>query len=105
MHRIAVVGEKDCIYGFSAIGLETFFVKTLQEAKIIIKKLIKENFAIIYLTESIIEAGSEDIFEDFKDEFVSIIPIPGISKGSTDVGMKNLKKNVIKAVGTDILFS
>ena len=54
MHRIAVVGEKDSIYGFAALGLEIFSVKNPLEAKTIIKRLISENVAIIYLTESII---------------------------------------------------
>ena len=104
MHRIAVVGEKDSIYGFAALGLEIFSVKNPLEAKTIIKRLISENVAIIYLTESIIADIYHELTEITAHSFVSIIPIPGLI-GETKIGVENLKKAVIKAVGTDILFS
>ena len=104
MHRIAVVGEKDSIYGFAALGLEIFSVKNPLEAKTIIKRLISENVAIIYLTESIIADIYHELTEITADSFVYIIPIPGVI-GETKIGVENLKKAVIKAVGTDILFS
>lgn len=104
MHRIAVVGEKDSIYGFAALGLEIFGVENSHEAKIIVKRLIKENAAIIYLTETIIDEIQEELNALVAESLVAIIPIPGVS-GDEKIGMDNLKKNVIKAVGTDILFS
>lgn len=104
MHRIAVVGEKDSIYGFAALGLEIFSVKNSHEAWNIVKRMIDENVAIIYLTESIIADIYNELAELTADSFVSIIPIPGLF-GAAKIGAENLKKTVIKAVGTDILFS
>ena len=104
MHRIAVVGEKDSIYGFAALGLEIFSVKNSHEAKSTVKRLINENVAIVYLTESIIADIYHELAELTADSFVSAIPIPGLL-GETKIGVESLKKAVIKAVGTDILFS
>lgn len=104
MYRIAVVGERDSIYGFAALGLEIFSVKTSDEAKTVVKRLINEKVAIIYLTESIIEDIYHELTGLTADKFISIIPIPGLF-GEAKIGTENLKKAVVKAVGTDILFS
>lgn len=104
MYRIAVVGDRDSIYGFATLGMEVFPVNENNEAKNIIKKLINENVAVIYLTESIAHEIYEEISELISDNMVSVIPIPGLF-GNTGIGMKNVKKSVEKAVGTDILFS
>ncbi len=101
MHRIAVVGEKDSIYGFAALGLE---VKDSKEARTVVKRLINEDLAVIYLTESIIAEIYDELLELTAETQVSIIPIPGVS-GEPKLGMKALKDSIIKAVGTDILFS
>lgn len=104
MYRIAVVGEKDSIYGFAALGLETFFVEDPQEAKTVVKRLINDDVAIIYLTESIIVDIYIDLLKITKDKLISIIPIPS-TFSDTKIGMDNLRNVVVKAVGTDILFS
>ena len=33
MYKIAVIGDYDSIYGFAALGLDTFPVQTQEEAK------------------------------------------------------------------------
>lgn len=104
MHRIAVVGEKDSIYGFAAVGLEIFPVENASQAKTVVKRLVHENVAIVYLTESIIADIYDEINAVTAESLVSIIPIPGVTSDAK-LGMENLRKAVIKAVGTDILFS
>ena len=48
--RIAVVGDWNSILGFRALGLETVPVKDAQEAKEAVRRLAKEECAVIYLT-------------------------------------------------------
>lgn len=105
MHRIAVVGQKDSIYGFAALGLEIFCVGNSEEAKSTVKNLLKGNFAIIFLTESFARKIYEELSALTKENMIAIIPIPDLSDSSIGVGMENLRNAVIKAVGTDILFS
>ena len=104
MHRIAVVGEKDSVYGFATLGLEIFPVENASQAKTVVKRLVHENVAIVYLTESIIADIYDEINAVTAESLVSIIPIPGVTSDEK-LGMENLRKAVIKAVGTDILFS
>ena len=51
--RIAVVGDWNSILGFRALGLETVPVKDAQEAKEAVRRLAKEECAVIYLTEQL----------------------------------------------------
>lgn len=104
MHRIAVVGEKDSIYGFAALGLEIFPVKTSKEAKLLAKKLIKEKIAILYLTESIISELYDELIELTAENITSVVSIPDLSSNS-NFGLNKLRETVIKAAGMDILFS
>ena len=103
MHRIAVVGEKDSIYGFATLGLEIFPVKTSKEAKPVVKKLIKEKIAILYLTESIISELYDELIELTAENITSVVPIPDLSSNS-NFGLNKLRETVIKAAGMDILF-
>lgn len=104
MHRIAVVGDRESIYGFSALGLETFFMEEKDEAKKLIKHLVLDNCMVIYITESLYKELENEIEEINKSTAVSIVPIPGIT-GNNGVGLESLRKSVIQAVGSDILFS
>lgn len=104
MYRIAVVGEKDCIYGFAALGLETFPVKTAKEAKLVVNKLLKEKIAILYLTESIISEIYDELMKFASESVTSVVSIPDLF-GSSNFGLNKLRETVIKATGMDILFS
>lgn len=101
-YRIAVLGDKDSVLGFRALGLTVFPVETAEEAKITLHRLAKENFAVIYLTERYAAQMETDIAR-YKDDLTpAIILIPG-KEGSLGIGMSNIKKAVERAVGADIL--
>ncbi len=102
MSKIAVMGDRDSIYGFASIGLEVFPAYEQEEAVKILKKLAKENYAIIYITEKLASEISVEIQKHYNNPSPAIILIPGV-KGSTGEGMKNVSKTVEKAVGSDIL--
>ena len=50
MYKIAVVGDRDSVLGFQALGLSVFPVETAEEARRVIHATAKEAYAIIYLT-------------------------------------------------------
>jgi hypothetical protein len=56
MYKIAVMGDYDSIYGFAALGLDTFPVKDNAEAAKELKTLATSGYAIIYITESLASA-------------------------------------------------
>ena len=87
MYKVAVVGDYDSIYGFAALGLETFPV----------------SYAVIYITEAA-AAGIETAIDRYREQpLPSVILIPGIS-GNTGKGVESVKHSVEQAVGSDILF-
>ena len=102
MYKIAVVGDKDSIYGFASLGLDIFPCDDEQAASKTVKELYKSGYGVIYITEELFEKLSEEV-EHFRDmPLPAIIPIPGV-KGNTGVGMKNVSVSVEKAVGSDII--
>lgn len=104
MYKIAVLGEKDSVIGFSALGLDTYSADTGDEAKEIFHKLTKkaDEYAIIYLTENFYEALAQEI-DKFKDSVTpAIILIPG-SSGSLGLGQSALDAAVERAIGANIL--
>lgn len=103
MYKIAVIGDYDSVYGFAALGLDTYPVRDLEEARRTLMKLASEQFGIIYVTEAVAaEIGNE--IEKYREALTPvIIQIPGI-RGNTGAGIAEVKRSVEQAVGSDILF-
>ncbi len=102
MYKIAVLGDKDSVLGFKALGLDVHPVESVDEAKKALHRMAKENYAVIYLTEQF-ACHMEEELARYKDELTpAIILIPG-KEGSLGIGMNNVKKAVERAVGADIL--
>jgi V/A-type H+-transporting ATPase subunit F len=105
MYKVAVVGDWDSIYGFGALGLETFRVEANEpdEARRVIRRLSEQDYAVIYVTEAL-AALIPDEMERCKTRLrPALILIPGVS-GNTGEGMTAVRRSVEQAVGSDILF-
>ncbi len=103
MYRIAVLGDRDSIYGFAALGLDVFPVLNSDEGRETLKKLSEGEYAVIYITESL-AAELEHELDHFKElPLPAVIPIPGVT-GNNGMGIKMVKKSVEQAVGSDIIF-
>lgn len=104
MLKIAVIGGRDTVMGFRALGLETYPAADAAEAGHILRRLTRENddYAIIYIEENLAaELGHE--IDKFKDRPTpAVILIPG-REGSMGLGQSALKAAVERAVGTNIL--
>lgn len=103
MYKIGVIGEKDAVLGFKALGFSVFPVQDGAQAREVLSKLAEDRYAVIYITEQIAAACEDEINRYREMRFPAIIPIPGV-QGSLGIGMKGIKKCVEKAVGADILF-
>ena len=103
MYKIAVLGDYDSIYGFAALGLDTFPVSGPEEGEKRLSQLAEGEYAVIYITEGL-AASISRVISHYKDSLLpSIVLIPGIS-GNTGQGINGVKKSVEQAVGSDILF-
>lgn len=103
MYKIGVIGDKQSVLGFKAVGLDVFDCSTSEEAKNIMRKIAKEDYAIIYVTESMCSDIMDEINEYNTVRLPAIVPIPGMD-GNLGIGVSRIKKAVEKAVGADILF-
>ncbi|MDD4699070.1 MAG: V-type ATP synthase subunit F [Oscillospiraceae bacterium] len=102
MYRVAVMGDRDSIYGFAALGLEIYPTEDAAVAIGQLRKMAKKDYAVIYFTEALAAKISEEI-DKYRDRTTpAIILIPGIT-GNTGIGLANVKRTVEKAVGSDIL--
>ena len=103
MYKIAVLGDWDSIYGFGALGLETFRVEDPEEGERLLRRLSEQDYAVIYVTEALAAEISHEIERYRSAPRPAIILVPGIS-GNTGEGLSAVKKSVEQAVGSDIIF-
>lgn len=102
MYKIAVMGDRDSILGFQALGLDVFPGEDITEARRTLHKLSRGDYAVIYITEQLASQISADI-DRYKDSVTpAIILIPG-KAGSLGLGASALQSAVERAVGADIL--
>lgn len=102
MYKLAVIGDKDSVLCFKALGVDVYTAVDGNSAKEIIKKLADEKTGVIFITEDFAKEIPETI-DKYRDKMTpSIILIPS-NKGSLGIGMADINKSVEKAVGANIL--
>ncbi len=102
MFKIAVIGDRESVLGFKALGLETIFADEVPAAQEALHRLANEKCAVIYLTEQL-AAEMKDDLDRYTDALrPAVILIPGKS-GTLGIGMENVYKSVERAVGSNIL--
>ena len=101
-NRIAVVGDKESIYGFAALGLDPYVFEMSDEGFTMFKRLCQnESYSIIFVTEAAAAVLEKEIEKYRSAPSPAIILIPGVS-GNTGEGLSAVRKSVEKAVGSDI---
>ena len=102
MHKIGILGDKESVLGFKALGIEVFTADETRRARPILRSMVKDDYAVIYITEHLARDMEEEI-EPYRDSVApAIIVIPG-KGGPMGLGMTELKHTVERAVGIDIL--
>lgn len=104
MYKIGVLGGRETVMGFKALGLSVFPVESLEEARQTLRTISapEEDYAIIYVEENLAQGLDHEI-KKLKDCVVpAVILIPG-RDGSLGLGQSALKAAVERAVGTNIL--
>lgn len=102
MYKVAAIGNRESVFAFKAIGIETFPVKSGFEARKIIDNLAGKNYGLIFLTEQVASEIQETVDRYKKKILPAIILVPG-TQGSLGIGLSEINRNVEKAVGSNIL--
>lgn len=102
MNKTAILGDKDSITGFSALGIDAFAENAEDNPAHILHNLVENGYSVIFITEQLAARLSDDIKRYSLRPVPVIVPIPGIT-GNMGMGMKAISEAVEKAVGSDIL--
>ena len=102
MYKIGVVGDKDSVLAFKAIGIDVYPVVEVEDARKTIDKLAVNNYGVIFVTEQVAKDVGETIERYNKLMLPAIILIPS-NQGSLNIGLQRIRDNVEKAVGVNIL--
>jgi len=104
MYKIGVLGDRDSVLGFMALGFSVHEAENAEQATQILHTLAKsDEYAIIFITEQYAMKIQEEIAKYKDDPLPAIICIPN-QNGTTGYGMATIKNAVERAVGADILF-
>ncbi len=104
MKKMGVVGERDAVLAFKAVGMRVIDVSTAEETTAALHKLACEGVPVIFITETMAKLVPEALQKYKTMPGTAVIPIPG-SQGVNGFGLGRVKANVEKAIGADILFN
>lgn len=102
-NKIGIIGDKDSILGFKALGVDVFPVTEEQEAEWTLKRMAREDYAVILITEQVAVLIKNTVDRYKTSPFPVVLSIPN-NMGTTGQGMENVKANALKAIGSDIIF-
>lgn len=97
---VAVVGDKDSVLAFKAIGVDVFPVEGDIEARETVHSLAR-NYSVIFVTEKVAIAAEMYIKRYKSRPYPVIVPIPS-AEGSMNLGLKGINANVEKAIGANV---
>jgi len=102
MNKIGVVGDRESVLGFMSVGFDVFEAADAQSAAECISRMAKDNYAIIFITQSYAKQIA-DVIKKYSNKITpAIIPIP--DRNGSEYGEELLKDAVVRAIGADILF-
>ena len=100
---MAAVGSYESILPFKAIGLDVVVVteENYDSTGLTLQKFSRSGYAVLFLEEELFGKFRDvvDEINEFSD--LSIIPVPN-QKGSMEIGLESIRRNVERAVGMDI---
>ncbi|MDD2446480.1 MAG: V-type ATP synthase subunit F [Tissierellia bacterium] len=102
MYKIGVVGDKDSVLAFKALGVDVFTVTGEHDARKTVDTLARNRYGIIFITEQMASLIPDTIARYDKEIIPAVILIPS-NQGTLNIGMDRINRNVEKAVGTNIL--
>lgn len=102
MYKVAVIGDKDSVLAFKALGVRVFTAIEANETRKLVDTLARDEYGVIYITEQLASLIPETI-NRYNDELIPAIILIPSNQGTLNIGMDRINKNVEKAVGSNIL--
>ena len=103
MYKIGMIGNRDAVLGFMAVGFSVFEAQDAESAAKQLQKMVRSgDYGVIFVTENYAALLEEQIASYSDLPIPAIVSIPG-EGGSQGYGMNHLRRAVERAVGVDIL--
>lgn len=102
-YKIAILGNNDVVLGFKALGIDTIGLSENKAAGQLKEVIEKGDYGIVFITEDWAAKLEQALLEYYTSALPAIVSVPS-PQGSTGTALKDLKKIVEQAVGSDILF-
>jgi len=102
MYEVAVIGDRDSVIGFHALGMTVLETNDPAAAEQMIRQLVQNRYAVIFITEILAEQNQGFLRTLRSQRLPAIIPIPSLT-GSTGLGMRQVRESVRRAAGIDLL--
>ncbi|MBQ8345272.1 MAG: V-type ATP synthase subunit F [Clostridia bacterium] len=104
MYKIGIIGDRDSVLGFMALGFAVHEAPDAEQAGVILHELVKSGeYGAIFLVEHYAKELEEELAVVRELPLPAVTVIPG-RQGSTGYGTANMKHAVERAVGADIIF-
>lgn len=99
--KIGIIGKKETVAGFRALGMETYAVRDSAEARERLKQIAQDDLGVLFIPESLAEEIYGLIQQLNEQTFpaITIIPDPSGAKGFVS---KIIHDAMLRAVGTDV---
>ncbi len=104
MYKIGIIGRRDAVQGFMALGFAVREADSTADAARELHAMAKsQEYGVIFITENFATELEEEMAKYRDLPIPAIVSIPG-QEGSMGYGINNLRRAVERAVGADILF-
>ena len=102
MYKIAVIGDKESVFGYKAVGFDVYIETSFQKASRLLHNLAKQDYAVIFIIEDLYKKMKTAVDRYMFSDLPAIIPLPG-KDGADGSGMEAISRAVERAVGADIV--
>ena len=100
--KIGVVGDKDSVLAFKALGVDVAPVVEAYEARRAVDKMAMNDYAVIFVTEHV-AVTIEETIERYNNQLLPAVILIPSNQGTLNIGSKRISDSVEKAVGMNIL--
>lgn len=102
MSEIAMIGDRDSILGFKALGVAIFPVDNKDESAEVLQELVKQEYKVAFITEQT-APGPEEIANIVGNRTFPVVTLIPSNRGSSGIAIQRLKMLVRRAAGAEIL--
>ncbi|MDQ7778441.1 MAG: V-type ATP synthase subunit F [Planctomycetota bacterium] len=101
MSNIAVVGDRDTVLCFKAIGVDVFPAGAA-DVRAVLDTVVRNKYSIVFLTENLSVHVKEELNDLRFRTLPSVVLIPSM-EGSMGLALGGIREAVKKAVGSDLM--